>query len=409
MRGKARVCGIICEWNPFHKGHAALLEASRENGVDFHIAVMSGNFVQRGGPSIFSKWARAEMALACGVDLVLELPIPWAMAGAERFALGGMSLLESLGCVDFLAFGSETGDVDRLRQAARVLLSSRLRPELQRRMKEGVSFAHAREQAVSYLFGEEAAAVLQSPNDILGTEYCKALERLHSSIEPFTIQRKGAGHDQNASHPETFASSSQIRSQILKNRSFSSWMPEPAVAVAQRELHRGLAPVSEGAFSQAVLARLRTMTIEEFSLLPDLSEGIEHRLFKAVRTASSLEDLLFAVKSKRYPLARIRRLIFSAFLGIPSLPELPFPPYARILGFRSSAGELLSQIRKNARIPIVSTNAEMAALPDQARSVLNLEIRASDLYALAQPEIQPCGLDLTRKLLVFPVGEGHTV
>lgn len=399
MSQKPRVCGIICEFNPLHKGHVSLLKAARENGADFLIAVMSGNFVQRGGPAMFSKWARAEMALACGIDLVLELPLPWAMAGAERFALGGVSLLDSLSCVDFLAFGSESGDSMALRRAAHAVLSPALAAETRRRLKAGCTFAQAREQAALSVCGEETAKLLRSPNDILAVEYCKAIETLGSPIVPFTIRRTGAGHDQNTADPAAHASSSQIRALLAEGQEFSHWMAPEAAEIARRELEAGLAPVTDRSLEQAVLARLRTMDPAEFAALPDVSEGLENRFFQAVRTAASLEELWFSVKTKRYPLARIRRLVYSAFLGIPGKME-GYPPYARILGFRRGAEELLSLIRKNARIPIVSTAAEMKRLNGTAREILDLEAQASDLYALGQPRVQPCGMDFTRKLLI---------
>ncbi len=400
MERKPRVSGIICEFNPFHKGHASLLQAARAQGAQFVIAVMSGNYVQRGGPAIFSKWARTEMALACGADLVVELPLPWAMAGAERFALGGVSLLKNLGCVDFLSFGSESGDSEGLCRAAQAMLSPQLGLSIRRGMQDGCTFAQAREKAAYALFGEDMARLLRSPNDILAVEYCKALQTLQSSMSIFTLRRTGAPHDGQAEDATSYASSSQIRKLILSGEEFSGWMPEPASRIAHREIIQGLAPVCETSLEQAVLTRLRTLPPEQFARLPDLSEGLENRLYKAARTAGSLQELYFSVKTKRYPLARIRRIVFAAFLGIPFDVGSPVPPYARILGFRRGAEELLTVLKKCTRIPIVSTAAQIKSLSGAANRIAQREALACDLYALGQPKIQPCGRDLTQKIIV---------
>ena len=220
MAEKPLICGIISEFNPFHTGHQTLVEAVRRSGATHILAVMSGNFVQRGEPAAFSKWARAEMALTSGVDLIVELPLPWALSGAEKFAFGGVSLLESLGCVEWIAFGSECGDATRLMEAARCILSPGIQKGLRAQLQTGSTFARARQEAVRELFGDSIAELLSSPNNILGIEYCKALQTLRSTILPFTIRRAGAPHDSpmETKTKSSPPSSSQIRAGPARRR-----------------------------------------------------------------------------------------------------------------------------------------------------------------------------------------------
>ena len=198
MAKNSSTCGVVSEFNPFHRGHEFLLKEIRRKGYSHIVAVMSGNYVQRGEPAIFSKWARTKMALQCGVDLVIELPLPWSLSGAERFAFGGVSCLHSLNCVDALAFGSECGEIESLMKLALLLNSDEFKNEVQKQLKNGSSFAVARKMAVAELVGENSAALMDSPNNILGIEYCKALIKLSSQIRPFTIKRIGAGHHEES-------------------------------------------------------------------------------------------------------------------------------------------------------------------------------------------------------------------
>ena len=188
------LAGIISEYNPFHYGHAALIKKTRQNGATHIVAVMSGNFVQRGEPAVLSKWARTRQALENGVDLVVELPLPWALSGAEKFALGGVSLLDAMG-TDIISFGSETGDIKSLKKAADILQSRSFSEAIKKELKNGNTFAKARQNAVLSLFDSKTAELLSSPNNILGIEYIKSIDKLKSKIEPFTTKRVGAAHD----------------------------------------------------------------------------------------------------------------------------------------------------------------------------------------------------------------------
>lgn len=391
--------GIICEYNPFHFGHGYLIRQLREHGATHIVAVMSGNFVQRGEAAILSKHARTLQALLCGADLVVELPLPWAVSGAERFALGGVSLLDAIGA-DFIGFGSECGNVERLKEASLALSSPLLRESMRGMLEKGSTFAAARQSAVGQLYGKETAELLRDPNNILGIEYLKAIDRIGSGITPLTVRRHGSAHDAK-SCCGPYASSGQIRELLQKGLDVSALMPPAAFSVLQEEMRAGKAPASLFRAERAVLAQLRRMTRSDFAALPDLSEGLENRIFSAARQATGLEELYSLAKTKRYPLARIRRTVLSAFLGLQAGHCHGFPPYIRVLGIGERGPEILQRAKAAAKLPIVSRPAGLSALGDSARALADLESRAADLYALCLPKTAPCGLDRTEKIITL--------
>ncbi len=387
------VAGIISEYNPFHLGHAALIEQTRQAGATHIAAVMSGNFVQRGEPAMLSKWARTRQALANGVDLVIELPLPWAIAGAEKFALGGVSLTDALGA-DRLSFGSECGSAEELQKAAAALTSPLLREELQSELNRGITFARARQNAVEHLYGAETALLLAQPNNTLGIEYMKALHKLGSSAEPFTIRRVGAAHDAQ-DDIEQIASASRIRRAAANGEDFTGLMPSSSALIFRQEMENGSAPASLQRMEPAVLAKLRCMSKDEFAALPDISEGLENRLYSAVRGATSLEEVFALTKSKRYTLARIRRIVLSAFLGVTADMSRGAPPYLRVLGLNANGAQILRRAKSIKKLPIISHSSDLLLLDKPAENMLELENRTTDLYALCMPKPGPCGLDKT--------------
>ncbi|WP_020073158.1 nucleotidyltransferase [Faecalispora sporosphaeroides] len=395
MTEKPLISGIVAEFNPLHLGHRYLIRQAKQSSPGGLAIVMSGNFVQRGEPAVFYKWPRALAALRCGADLVLELPVSFSVAGAERFAFGAVSVLNALGCVDRLVFGSESGDVKALFFIAETLLSPAFQAAVKNRLAFGVPFAAARQAAARELLGDPAA-LLQEPNNILGIEYCKALLRTHSSMRPQTVKRIGAPHDAQSFAPQTqIASASQIRQRLLQNESFASYVPEEVYPIFQRELLAGRAPASLSALETALLARLRSMSREELSLLPDISEGLENRIYSSIRTSASLEQLLISIKSKRYSHARIRRILLSAFLGL-NQRELPeTPAYLRVLAFNETGREMLRVMRHTASLPIVTNAGDFTRLGGGARAMFETECSTTDLYSLCTPEKGPCGLEMT--------------
>ena len=392
--------GIIAEYNTFHFGHALLIRRLRQLGATHIAVVMSGNFVQRGDAAVLSKWARAKQAMLSGADLVAELPLPWALAGAEKFATGGVSLLKELGA-DVIGFGSECGDMERLRSAAQALGSPLLGEAMRNELASGKTFAAARQSAVETLFGAETSEILREPNNILGIEYLKAAERLHAELVPWTVRREGPSHD--SEDPEgASASARQIRSLLLEGQSCSELMPESAWEILSREAAEGRAPADLRYAERAILAKLRGLSRAEFSELPDLSEGLENRIFSALQKASTLEELYALAKTKRYPLARIRRIVLSAFLGLKACHGAGLPPYLRVLGINGESGtQLLKQASGKTDLPILTRSADFSALKGGAKTIGDLENRSSDLYALCMPKVLPCGSDRTSGVVVL--------
>ena len=394
-----KTAAIVAEYNPFHNGHARHIARTRElTGAENIVVIMSGNFVQRGDCAVADKFSRARMALLGGADLVIELPLPFACAGAEKFAEGGVGLADALGCVDFLSFGMECGSTDELIAAAHALSDPAVKPVLDRELAQGKNVAAARTQAVREAYGDGIADILCMPNNTLAVEYIRALERLHSDITPFGVMREGVTHDSLGVFGQ-FASATAIRKMLYEEdwESVKNYMPAFSFERLLQLAADGKMPAELKRCERAVLSRLRGMTREQLLRLPDVSEGLENRIFNSVRTASSLEELYASIKSKRYSHARIRRILLSAFLGIRAVHSECLP-YIRILGMNERGRGLLSFMRP--RLRLISTYRQTLDLPSEARNVYRLECYADDMWALMTPQIQPCGSDMTEKLIV---------
>ncbi|MBR5524908.1 MAG: nucleotidyltransferase family protein [Clostridia bacterium] len=397
-----KVAGIIAEYDPFHKGHAAHIAATRAadgDGATHVVVVMSGSFTQRGEPALLSKFRRAEMALAEGADLVLELPLPFAMAPAENFAAGGVAILKALGCVDILSFGSECGDTAPLQRLAALSAAPEYRDALRDALAEGIPYAAAGQAAAARLLGEEAAAPLASPNNTLGLEYIRAAELQGADFGFFTLQRQGALHTDNAPK-HGFAAATLLRKAVREgNVGYAAeFMPSKAFSLLQAAVTAGEATTEQHRLEAALLARLRQMTAEDFARLPWLSEGLENRLYKASRTAASYEALLTEIKTRRYPMARLRRILWAALLGMTTADTDGLPPYLRLLGMNARGREILSTATPT--LPILTRTAQVSELDERAQRTFALECAATDLHALAMPQPLPCGTDHTQKLLV---------
>lgn len=378
--------GIITEYDPLHMGHVHLMrQARRQLGPDAAVVcVMSGNCVQRGGFAIVNKWARAAAAVQSGADLVLELPVPWALSSAEGFAAGAVEILKATGVVTHLFFGSESGDAAPLVRLADTLRSDEFTQNLRRELTRGDSFPAARQRAAAALLPSGEAALLSNPNDILGVEYCKALR--NSGIRPIAIPRLGSAHgDETAG--EGFVSSSAIRALLRSGDEEKALdLMAPAMAEAYRaEKAAGRAPALLDHCERAVLARLRFMEEADFAALDPGREGLYRRLYRASRSAASVEELLSAVKTKRYPLARLRRMMFCAYLGLPSVPP-EAPPYLRILAANRRGTALLAEMRSTAALPVITKPASVRRMGPEAQRLFDLEARAGRLCALAYPD-----------------------
>lgn len=398
-----KIAGIIAEYNPFHNGHAYHIERTRaEKGgceATHVVAVMSGHFVQRGEPALLPKADRVRMALAGGVDLVLELPLPWALSSAEAFARGGVSILKALGCVDSISFGSECGDVALLEQVADAMESDRFSTLLRYHLEGGIAFPEAQSRAVAEVAGDKLAGLLARPNNTLGIEYIKAVRRLAPSIQPFTVPRMGAEHDDMAPLGDT-ASAGFLRTVILSGKMLSAapYMPRTVYRMLSDAAAAGHCPADTRRLERGILSHLRRMPAEELAGCPGISEGLHNRVKEAVSTASTFEELEQAIKTRRYPLTRIRRMLWAAFLGIPRGLSEQAPPYVRVLGYTERGRAILNKARE-ASAPLLGRASQAEKLTGTARQVWELECRAADLYALTLPKPFPCGAEYTTGMI----------
>lgn len=350
--------GIICEFNPFHKGHKHLIDTIKAGNNNI-ICVMSGNFVQRGEFAVYNKFERTKEALKNGADLVIELPCTYSLMSAQGFAQNAVRILEATNCADALAFGAECNDVNSLKAVADEIKSKD--NEIREELKKGISYPAARKNVID-------SALLDTPNNILAIEYINS-----TKLPCKAVKRIGMGHDSNDSD----YSASAIRRTLscddictLKN------------------------------CERAVLAKLRTMKKEDFLQIEDVSEGLENRLINAVKTASTLEEIYDNTKTKRYTHSRIRRIILKSYLGITR--EYTFDaPYIRILGFNAKGKEILSKMKKCADLPIISRYADIKKSDKNSQKLFELECRCTDLYNLGYKNILPCSTEQTSKIVMI--------
>lgn len=376
------VTGIICEYDPLHTGHAWLMARARAAGASAVVCAMSGNFTQRGGFAAADKLARAEMAVACGADLVLELPTVWAMSTAERFARGGVEALTRTGVVTELLFGSESGDMAALTRCADCLDSEGLTAALAAVPEDGRTFAARRQQAVEALLGPADAVLLASPNNTLAVEYLRAIRRLKSPLTAHTVRRTGAQHGEAPCGG--FASASYLRQLLAagETEQAAAYMP-PAAADILRQQQAAGRLTDPRLCERAILSRLRTMEPEDWRRLDGGGEGLYRRMYQAAHTGTTLADVLEAAKTKRYPLARLRRMVLAAWLDLPEPPEEL--PYLRVLAANGVGRQLLRRMR-DAGAPVLTKPADAAALGPAAQALMAAESRCTDLYVLARPD-----------------------
>lgn len=395
---------IICEYNPFHNGHQYQIEETRRQGkVDYILAIMSGNYVQRGEVALFDKWARTEMALAGGADLVVEIPSSYAASSAQYFAAAGVALANQSGVVDLLSFGSDSGDWEKLWRLAARRSTEDYTSLLRKALDEGLPYAHA----VTKATGEENRI---PPNDILGVEYLSALQQSASSIQPLVIQRKGAVHGADGWDKKTQTSSASAIRNALMGTAEIPWtklMPEQSQAVIAREIALGRGPVIPERYAEILLAMIRSGGPELLFQLPFVSEGLEYRLYEAACRACTGEQLLSLAAAARYPTARIRRILTALLTGTrrEDLSLHPHFPYLRVLGMRESAAPLMKELRQRCQVPVITQcGKEKKKVSPEGLRLLEQESRASDLYVLGYPEAsQRKGeQEFTRPFLVYP-------
>ena len=386
-----KISGIICEYNPFHNGHLYHIEQTRKNGATHIVAIMSGNFVQRGDVAVINKFERAKAAVKCGADLVIELPVAYSLSAAETFAKGAMFILKGLGCVDELSFGSECGDLSLLTAAVKASYACAKMPELEDLMKLGNSYPKALQILVRQNYGDEIGMLFSYPNNTLAIEYLKAMITVKLKIQPFTVKRYEP-HEGIASIGR-MASASLIR-QLMENQSddFDDFVPDPSADAISACAATGMVARFEN-LERILLYKLRTSTVEEIAALPEVAQGLENKIFNA-RNETSLESMLLAIKSKRYPMARIRRILLDMLIGIrPEDTQSP-PPYGRILALSERGRDILTAA-KNAgtTLPFATSLSKLAELGGNCKICSDLEARASAVYGMAQRSIQPADAD----------------
>ena len=406
-----KILGIVSEYNPFHSGHLYHLEKSKEIvNPDYTVAIMSGNFVERGDTAIIDKWSRAEMALNNGVDLVIELPLVYSISSAENFAMGSVKIFDSLNMDTTISFGSECGKISVLNEIAKVLVQEP--PEylsiLNHELSLGVSFPKAREHALLMYLNDirKYANILSESNNILGIEYLKAIQKQKARLSAVTITRKGSKYN-STDLEDLYPSATAIRQGIVNGENLEKCMPKASYKILQDKISKNEFVPGITTFEQAILYKLRTMTIQEIAALPDVSEGLENKIKKASDACNTLADLTNMIKSKRYTMTRINRILLYVLLNITKKDiedSYKVLPYIRVLGVNQKGKELLSKISKaNKKLSIVTspkkfldTNKNKAL-----KNMLEKDMFASNIYTLGYKKNPKANLDLTNKLITL--------
>lgn len=410
----SRVIGVVAEYNPFHNGHYYHLQATKEiTGAEYCVAVISGNFTQRGDTSIVNKWAKAYMAICGGADLVIELPTVYSISSAENFASGAVKILDNLKVVDAISFGAEANDLATLNNIANVLYEE---PKaytniLSHELKKGISYPAARENALMMYLNDikRYANTLSSPNNILAIEYLKALKIQKSKLEPIMIRRKKVYYNDNKI-VDDFASATAIR-KLLQGGEYANLrkvIPRSSYTIIGQESRKGGMVLSLSKYEKEIIYTLRKMTVEEIADLPDVSEGLQFAIKNAANEANNLKDLISNIKSKRYTQTRIQRILLYALLGIDKkLMEnsRKVVPYVRVLGFTQKGKSLLSEIsRRNPKLNIITSLKKYMDQNQNKNKVLaemlEKDIFATDVYTLGYIGDSKANLDFTNNMII---------
>ena len=410
----SRVIGVVAEYNPFHNGHYYHLQATKEiTGAEYCVAVISGNFTQRGDTSIVNKWAKAYMAICGGADLVIELPTVYSISSAENFASGAVKILDNLKVVNAISFGAEANDFATLNNIANVLYEE---PKaytniLSHELKKGISYPAARENALMMYLNDikRYANTLSSPNNILAIEYLKALKIQKSKLEPIMIKRKKVYYNDNKI-VDDFASATAIR-KLLQDGEYAKLrkvIPRSSYTIIGQESRKGGMVLSLAKYEKEIIYALRKMTVEEIADLPDVSEGLQFAIKNAANEANNLKDLISNIKSKRYTQTRIQRILLYALLGIDKkLMEnsRKVVPYVRVLGFTQKGKSLLSEIsRRNPKLNIITSLKKYMNQNQNKNKVLaemlEKDIFATDVYTLGYIGDSKANLDFTNNMII---------
>ena len=406
-----KVLGIIAEYNPFHNGHLYHINESKKAvNADYVVAIISGNFVQRGDTSLIDKWSKAEMAIKNGADLVIELPLLYSISSAENFAEGGIKMLNSFNIVDYISFGSELCDVNTLNEFADVLFHEpkEFVSVLNHELSKGFSYPKARENALLMYLNDirKYANILSSPNNILAIEYLKALKKYKSSIVPVSINRNKVDYN-STEIVDGFASATAIRKIAMTNDVWSlrQAMPKSSFDIMYDCLRSGKTVSSLSKFEKEIIYNLRKMSVSEIANLPDVSEGLEYSIKNAANSCNTIDELISIVKSKRYTTTRLRRILVYCLLGITKKDiqdSRKVIPYARVLGFNDKGKELLSGIsHTNPKLDIVTSVKRYMETSNNRilKNMLAKDIFATDIYTLGYDYDSSSNLDYTHPIV----------
>jgi predicted nucleotidyltransferase len=403
--------GIISEYNPFHNGHKYHIDKVREAGATHIVAVMSGNYVQRGDVAIIDKFKRAEIAVQNGVDLVIELPVTYSLSSAELFARSGMMLLGALGCVDGVSFGCENDSLSLLKEAAEASIKAAVPEKIRPVLEQGTPYPQALQQIIGLEAGPLVAEIFDDPNNTLAVEYIKACKFLSLDMEILPIKRVGASH--NSEKPSgIYASASAIRKMIEDGEDITGFVPEQtAKAIAEYEEAENLCYFEN--LERELLYMLRKSVPQQFALLPDVGQGLENRIFEAGKAATSLDEFLEMCKTKRYTMAKLRRILLNLYIGTLNSDLMMPPAFGRILAFNDRGIEIIkasgtknSEEPNRLAVPFSSDIKELVSSPTPAaKRFVQLTTLSSDLYALAARNVKRSGSDFTAKIAKISIDE----
>ena len=407
----SKVLGIIAEYNPFHNGHLYHLQKSlHDTGSSYSIAVISGNFTQRGSTSLVDKWTKTEIALKNGIDLVIELPLLYSISSAENFAEGAIKIFDSLKVVDYISFGSESGDISTLNTVADILYKEprEYKNILSHELGKGLSFPKARENALLMYLKDirKFSSVLSSPNNILGIEYLKALKKHKSNITPLTVERFDSNYN-DTSYTGNIASATAIRN-IVKNGSFDilrKVVPESTYSILLDNVKIGHIIPDLSVFEREIIYLLRKMSIAEIAELPDVGEGLENAIKNTANSCNSIVEFLNIIKSKRYTNTRLQRILLYTLLGITKKDialSKKLTPYIRVLGFNDKGKYLISEISKaNPKLEIITSVKKYMDTSNNKNSkyMLEKDIWATNVYTIGFEYDSWNNLDYTHKIV----------
>lgn len=375
-----KVCGIVCEYNPFHNGHLYQINKLKtEYGFDAIVGIMSGNWVQRGDAAIFDKYVRAKAAIMNGMDLVIELPAIHAMQSAEIFAYNAVYILNSLGVIDYIAFGAETDKIEILERIAKLLVNE---PEsfkniIRSEINKGIPYFAARSNAIGRIFNNDFKAAASLPNNILGIEYIKALIRQNSKIKPIALKRCGVEHDAMSVSDDT-ASATCIRNLLFNNKPIARFVPDSC-----KKLYKTAKNHSISQLDNAIISHFIKSTAANIKNTPDIAEGLENKIIKAAQNSKTVSELYDAVKSKRYAHSRIRRIVLNSFLEITKDDAKMPPVYVKVLNFTQAGQKVLHNTKNTCSLPI-GTNRNAVKCNTLANEIWDRELMFDRIYDLTE-------------------------